>query len=121
MDISGIKLPALIIQPYVENAIWHGLMHKEEKGNLQIEIFENENMLCCKIIDDGVGRKKAMEQKSRSASAHKSMGMQITANRIAMLDKANTPTTQIQITDLLLPDGSAIGTEVFLKIPLCYD
>ncbi len=121
LDISGLKVPPLIIQPYAENAIWHGLMHKEEKGNLQIELFEDENMLCCKITDDGVGRKKAAELKSKSASTHKSMGMQITADRIEMLRKVTAPTTQIKITDLILPDGSAGGTEVLLKIPLNYD
>ena len=121
LDVSSLKVPPLIIQPYTENAIWHGLMHKEEKGNLQIELFEEENMLCCKITDDGIGRKKALELKSKSASTHKSMGMQITADRIAMLQKANASSTQIKITDLVLPDGSAGGTEVLLKIPLCYD
>ena len=121
LDVSGLKVPPLIIQPYAENAIWHGLMHKEEKGNLQIELFEEENMLCCKITDDGVGRKKATELKTKSASTHKSMGMQITADRITMLQKVNAPTTQIKITDLILPDGTAGGTEVLLKIPACYD
>jgi len=121
LDISGLKVPPLIIQPFAENAIWHGLMHKKEKGNVQIELFEEENMLCCKITDDGVGRKKAAELKSKSASTHKSMGMQITADRIEMLQKVNAPTTQIKITDLILPDGSAGGTEVLLKIPLYYD
>jgi len=121
LDVSALKVPPLIIQPYTENAIWHGLMHKEEKGNLQIDLFEEENMLCCKITDDGIGRKKATELKSKSASTHKSMGMQITADRIAMLQKANASSTQIKITDLVLPDGSAGGTEVLLKIPLCYD
>jgi len=120
-DVSALKVPPLIIQPYAENAIWHGLMHKEEKGHLQIELYEEEDMLCCKITDDGVGRKKAIELKSKSASTHKSMGMQITANRIAMLHKENLSATQIKITDLILPDGTAGGTEVLLKIPVCYD
>jgi hypothetical protein len=88
---------------------------------LLIELFEEENMLCCKITDDGVGRKKATELKTKSASTHKSMGMQITADRITMLQKVNAPTTQIKITDLILPDGTAGGTEVLLKIPACYD
>jgi LytS/YehU family sensor histidine kinase len=121
LDVSGLKVPPLIIQPYVENAIWHGLMHKEEKGNLQIDLFEEENMLCCKITDDGVGRKRATELKSKSASTHKSMGMQNTADRIAMLHKVKELTTQIQIADVKLPDGSAGGTELLLKIPFCYD
>src|SRR4030095_4196207 len=85
LDISSIKVPPLIIQPYAENAIWHGLMHKEEKGNLAVELFEEENLLCCKITDDGIGRKKASELKSKSASTHKSMGMRITADRIAIV------------------------------------
>lgn len=121
LDVAGLKVPPLIIQPYVENAIWHGLMHKEEKGHLQIELYEEKNLLCCKVTDDGVGRKKAMEQKSKSASAHRSMGMQITANRIAMLQKETGINTLIKITDLVLPDGRAAGTEVLLKIPVRYD
>ncbi len=121
LDVSVLKVPPLIIQPYAENAIWHGLMHKEEKGHLQIELYEEKDMLCCKIADDGVGRKKAAELKSKSASTHKSMGMQITANRIAMLQKENLSATQIKITDLILPDGTAGGTEVLLKIPVYYD
>ncbi len=121
LDVSAVKVPPLIIQPYAENAIWHGLMHKEEKGDLQIELFEEENWLCCKITDDGIGRKKAAELKSKSVSTHKSLGMQITADRIALLQKVNEPTTQIKIKDLILPDGSAGGTEVLLKIPLYYD
>ncbi|MGZ8557207.1 MAG: tetratricopeptide repeat-containing sensor histidine kinase [Chitinophagaceae bacterium] len=121
IDVASLKVPPLIIQPYAENAIWHGLMHKKEKGHLQIELYEEEDMLCCKIADDGVGRKKAVELKSKSASTHKSMGMQITANRIAMLQKEKQSATQIKITDLVLSDGTAGGTEVLIKIPVSYD
>ena len=121
LDTLVIKLPPLIIQPYLENAIWHGLMHKEEKGFLQIDLYEEEGVLCCKIMDDGIGRKKAAELKSKSVSTHKSMGMQITANRIAMLQQYGQAETLIKITDLILPDGSAGGTEVLLKIPVIYD
>lgn len=118
LDISSIKVPPLIIQPYAENAIWHGLMHKEETGNLEIELFEQDNVLCCKIVDDGIGRKKASELKSKSASTHKSMGMRITSDRIAMLQQKRQTDTYILINDLVLPDGNAGGTEVILKIPL---
>ncbi len=81
LDTDIIKVPPLIIQPYAENAIWHGLMHKEEKGHLEIELFQQGELLCCKITDDGIGRKKAAELKSKSASTHKSMGMKITARQ----------------------------------------
>ena len=121
LDADIIKVPPLIIQPYTENAIWHGLMHKEEKGKLEIELFQHDNMLCCKITDDGIGRKKATELKSKSASTHKSMGMQITASRIEMLQQKKQLDASIKITDLVLADGSAGGTEVIIKIPLIYD
>ena len=118
LDTDIIKVPPLIIQPYAENAIWHGLMHKEEKGHLEIEMYQQEDVLCCRITDDGIGRNKATELKSKSASTHKSMGMQITASRIEMLQQKKQLDTSIKITDLVLPDGSAGGTEVMLKIPI---
>lgn len=121
IDISAIKVPPLIIQPYAENAIWHGLMHKTEKGHLTINIYEAENLLNCKIIDDGIGRSKASELKSKSASAHKSMGMKISADRIALLHKKEELEMYVTITDLVLGDGSPGGTEVLLKIPMQYD
>ncbi len=118
LDIEILKVPPLVIQPFVENAIWHGLMHKEEKGHLDIEIFQQEEILCCRITDDGIGRKKAAELKSKSAPIHKSMGMQITASRIEMLQQKKQLDTYIEITDLALPDGSSGGTEVIIKIPV---
>ncbi len=118
LDVSVIKVPPLIIQPYAENAIWHGLMHKEEKGHLEIKLFQDEDSLCCRITDDGIGRKKAAELKSKSASTHKSMGMQITASRIEMLQQKKHLDAYIKLTDLILPDGTVGGTEVLLKIPL---
>lgn len=120
LDVSTIKVPPLIIQPYAENAIWHGLMHKEEKGNLEIELFQQDSILCCKITDDGIGRKKAAEMKSKSASHHKSLGMRITADRIAMLQQKKQFDTYINIKDLVLADGTPAGTEVLLQIPITH-
>jgi sensor histidine kinase YesM len=121
LDIMALKVPPLVIQPYAENAIWHGLMHKEDKGTLTIELFEENEMLCCKITDDGIGRNKAQQFKSKSANSHKSMGMRITAERISLLHRQTNLKTSITINDLVLPDGNAGGTEVFLKLPLQYD
>lgn len=118
LDADIIKVPPLIIQPYAENAICHGLMHKEEKGHLEIKLYQCDEVLCCKITDDGIGRQRSAELKSKSASTHKSMGMRITADRIAMLEQKKQIDTTIKITDLVLPDDSAGGTEVLLKIPV---
>ncbi|MEO6289258.1 MAG: two-component regulator propeller domain-containing protein, partial [Ginsengibacter sp.] len=119
LDIEILKVAPLIIQPYAENAIWHGLMHKDDKGHLAINIYQEEDhILCCKITDDGVGRNRAAELKSKLAPTHKSMGMRITAARIEMLQQNKQLDTTIKITDLVLADGSAGGTEVMLKIPI---
>jgi anti-sigma regulatory factor (Ser/Thr protein kinase) len=118
VDASELKVPPLIIQPYVENAIWHGLMHKEEKGQLDIEVSQEDNFLCVKVIDNGIGRKKAAEVASKSATRHKSMGLKITADRIAMMRHENSNESVIKINDLVDPDGSAAGTEVIIKIPI---
>lgn len=125
VDATVLKVPPLIIQPYAENAIWHGLIHmrtgdsgKNEKGQLAIALFLEEEILCCKITDNGIGRKKAAELKSKSVFINKSMGMKITKNRLAILEKINGNDLPVEIKDLTYSDGSAAGTEVLLKIPL---
>ena len=121
LDPSMLKVPPLIIQPYAENAIWHGLMHKEEKGQLDIKVSGENDHLYFKITDNGIGRKQAAELASKSATRHKSMGSKITANRIAILNRLNGKESPVTINDLVNPDGSAAGTEVIIKIPVIYD
>jgi len=121
LDMSVLKIPPLIIQPYAENAIWHGLMHKEEKGRLDIEISQETDYLFLKIADDGVGRKKSADISTQTATRHKSMGLQITADRIAMIHLKDSKETAVRVIDLVASDGSAAGTEVIIKIPIMYD
>lgn len=121
VDPVMLKVPPLIIQPYAENSIWHGLMQKKEKGHLTIELYVKEEMLFYVITDDGIGRKKAAELKSKSAETHKSMGMRITTDRLLMLQQQNEKKNSILITDLILADGSPGGTEVRIKTPVRYD
>ena len=120
LDIEALQVPPLIIQPYTENAIWHGLMHKEDKGQLDIEVSEENDHLYFKIADNGIGRKQAAAMASKSATKHKSMGLRITQDRIAMLQKINGE-SPVKIIDLENADGSAAGTEVIIKMPLIYD
>ncbi len=117
IDAEVIKVPPLIIQPYAENAIWHGLMHKPDIGNLEIEVKEEAGFLQIKIGDDGIGRKKAAQLKSKSAETHKSMGLKITEDRIAMMSKEENKGVVV-ISDRVLADGRNGGTVVILKIPL---
>jgi tetratricopeptide (TPR) repeat protein len=121
LDTGILKVPPLVIQPYAENAIWHGLMQKNERGHLIIELYIKEEMLIYEITDDGIGRKKAAALKSKSAATHKSMGMRITTDRLLMLQKQNEKENSVTITDLMLADGSPGGTAVRIKIPVRYD
>ena len=122
IDISALKVPPLIIQPYVENAVWHGLMHKEEKGKLEIEILQENEYLIFKVTDDGIGRKKSESLSRHTFKTHKSMGLKITAERISILwDRHPDEKDFVTINDLVAPDGSGAGTEVIIKIPTIHD
>jgi len=118
VDGTEVKVPPLIIQPLAENAIWHGLMQKKEEGHLEIKLEKQDATLYCKIIDDGIGRKKSAESRNKFSSGGKSLGMRITANRIANLKNDAQDNNQIEVTDIVLEDGSSGGTEVLLKIPV---
>ncbi len=116
---DSVYVPPLIIQPYVENAIWHGLLHKEEAGHLSIHIFrKTQTLLECVIEDNGVGRDKAKELKSKSASTKKSLGMKLTEDRLALLNKQAKLDASVEIEDLKSTSGEAAGTKVILKIPV---
>jgi tetratricopeptide (TPR) repeat protein len=121
LNTLRLQLPPLIIQPYVENAVWHGLMHKDEKGELEIEVVQEANSLLIKITDNGIGREQASKIASKSATKQKSMGMLITADRIAMIQSGSGNGSAVIINDLVHADGSAAGTEVLIKIPVKYD
>lgn len=120
VDAGNIFIPPLLLQPFCENAVWHGLMHKETKGHLNIVISEvegeNEKTLHCIIEDDGVGRDKAAEMKSKSAGKEKSLGLKITTERIALLNKENNFNTFYKIDDIMNDEHEVAGTRVQLKI-----
>jgi sensor histidine kinase YesM len=111
-------IPPMFLQPFIENAIWHGLMQKEEEGNITIEMkMEGEETLKISITDDGIGREKAAELKSKSAT-HKSHGLKVTSQRIEMMNKLNSTGARVNIFDLKNENGQATGTRVELMIPL---
>jgi hypothetical protein len=119
VEKDAIQIPPLLIQPFVENAIWHGLMHKEEGGVIRIEVTQpNDCLLRFDITDDGVGREKAAEFKSKSATQNKSFGMKVTAERIELINQLYNTATQVQIVDLKNKEGKATGTKVVVEIPI---
>lgn len=119
IDTRFLEIPPLLLQPYVENAIWHGLMHKPEGGSVRIRVTQpQEDRLQLTITDDGVGRARAAELKSKSANHQKSFGLKITSERIALVNQLYQTNTQVTIEDLVDADGQPAGTEVILQIPI---
>lgn len=114
-----VMIPPMIIQPYVENAIWHGLVHKSGKGLLKIDVELNGKILTCTVTDNGIGRKKAIEIKEKKGQTHRSMGIKVTEGRIDLIRKINnTKDANVNITDLEDESGKALGTQVKLILPV---
>ena len=112
IHVELLMVPPLIIQPYAENAIWH--VHKGEKGQLYIEVSQKEEWFMLKLMTTELA---IFELASKSATKHKSMGLKITAHRIAMQD-ANNGESSVAIIDLVNLNGTVAGTEVVLKMPV---
>lgn len=118
LDTDFIQIPPLILQPYVENAIWHGLMHKSEgEGQLSIRVFRNQNLLQFEIEDNGIGREKANQIRTRSVTKHQSVGMQITHDRIAITNELFNSKANVQILDMLHGNDKPAGTKVVIQLP----
>ncbi|RDC65558.1 tetratricopeptide repeat-containing sensor histidine kinase [Adhaeribacter pallidiroseus] len=111
-------IPPMVLQPFVENAIWHGLMHKEktEEGTICISIAEKEDTLICVIEDNGVGREMATKLE-RKPVGRKSLGLQITEERLRLFHKGKMGRF-VQITDLKDAGNQATGTRVDIQVPL---
>jgi len=116
VDVGNVFVPPLLVQPFAENAIWHGLMHKDGNGHLEIELSIDKKVLNFTITDDGVGRSKAAEIKTSSVEKQKSMGLKITADRLALLNKDNEQPTFFNVEDIIDNEGKPAGTRVILKM-----
>lgn len=109
-------VPNMMLQPYIENAIWHGLSNKKGDRRLQIRIHENGNATEFEIEDNGVGRKKAAELKSLYRKGHTSKGMELLSKRFNLLSKEYGEAIQTTVTDLG-NNGDATGTLVKIDVP----
>tara|TARA_R110002126_G_scaffold72364_1_gene180875 strand:+ start:29698 stop:32619 length:2922 start_codon:yes stop_codon:yes gene_type:complete len=117
--VDDIYIPTVLIQPYVENALKHGLLHKKENGNLAIDISKNkkQNLLIVMITDDGVGRKKAAAIKAKQLKNHKSFATEATAKRLELLNFNKQNKIELSVEDLNT-NAVYVGTKVIIKIPI---
>lgn len=119
IDYNETLIPPMFLQPFVENAIWHGLLPMKTYGNLTISFIHQNEYFQCRIEDNGIGREKASTLKGKKPS-HVSTGIRNVEERIDLLNKINNKKIILQICDLRQPDGTASGTlvEIFLPFDL---
>ncbi len=117
VDTDEIKIPTLLIQPFVENAIWHGLLHKEGLRSLCIRLTEDsaENILCI-VQDNGIGREAS--KKINVQQSHESKGIAVAEERLKTYNSQHLLKSKVLIEDLEDMDGNATGTKVVMTLPL---
>jgi two-component system LytT family sensor kinase len=117
LDTREIGVPPMLIQPYIENAIWHGLRYMENKGSLDVKLAEVNNALVVTISDDGIGRAKSKALKTEHQKDYKSAGMSKTKERLELLNKLYDKDYEVIVEDLIV-NNEAQGTCVTLKLPI---
>lgn len=108
IDCDTIEIPNMLIQPQVENAIWHGLRYKETKGLLQLDFVLHNKQLLIKIEDDGIGFTKSQLLKTKNQQSHNSIGIKNTKNRITLLNNLYSKNISYKTTELLTPNEGTV-------------
>ncbi len=118
LQISDVEIPSMIVQPFVENAMLHGIMHRDDGGCVTVYFRDHSNWLEVIIEDNGVGRAKSAEFKSNHDEPHQSIGIQVATKRLeALKTNAETP-AGITIIDLETESGLGTGTRIIVAIPI---
>ncbi|WP_294296090.1 histidine kinase [uncultured Chryseobacterium sp.] len=113
-------LPSLLLQPYIENAVIHGVVPKEGKGFIRIKFEQTKESLICEIEDNGIGIETAKKLKENSVNIHKSMAMDISRKRLETLEKLEKKKVNLTIQEVKGPSGTVEGTKVLLELPIEY-
>lgn len=114
----NVKIPSLILQPFLENALWHGLSTKEGEKKIELRVSrENDNYINITITDNGIGRKASERLKKNKVLKRKSIGIDITKERLANFSKDLEHNFQVEIVDLYNSEKESTGTRVILHIP----
>ncbi len=118
LDLEHLKIPPLLTQPFIENALWHGLSPKEGEKNLTINIYpKDEIYYVIEIIDNGVGRKRAAEIRAARTFKRESVGIKLSQERLRYFTKNYAADYQIKFEDLYDESGEPVGTKVIIVIP----
>jgi ligand-binding sensor domain-containing protein len=116
IDEEFIEIPPMIIQPYIENAIIHGLLHIPTRGMINIDFRLRGTRIICTVEDNGIGREKSMELERQSGIKRKSRGMLITKARLEILSRQSDDEFSVKVIDLKDDIGNPSGTKVEIVI-----
>lgn len=115
IDLEQFEIPPMLLQPYIENAIWHGLRYRKEVGNLEINIQKKDaETIVISIVDDGIGREKSQALKTENQLKQKSKGMSTIKNRIAILNDMYKERISVHVSSVL-ENGEGTKVELYLK------
>lgn len=117
LDTESLFIPPMLTQPFIENAIEHGIKHKPAPGMILVKFDKQPGYLTIQVEDDGIGRKKAGELRKKQDKDHKSMATRIMQERIGIFNKRHKRKITMQIIDLENEHGEAKGTRVVFRVP----
>lgn len=120
IDIENIKIPSMLLQPYVENAVKHGLLHKKGEKKLTIDFGRILDSLKITIDDNGIGRQKSAELNAIKNKDHLSFATEAMQNRIALLNQYKQKNIAINFDDKFNKNNQSLGTKVIIEIPITY-
>jgi sensor histidine kinase YesM len=118
IDEENALIPPMLAQPFIENAIEHGVRHRETKGRIDIRFRLDDGMIRFEVEDNGVGREMAREIESRQGGRHRSMATSVTRDRLMAINRKLRKKIRMEITDLKDESGNACGTRVTFGIPV---
>ncbi len=116
IDLKSIQVPALIIQPFIENAIWHGIVPRNNGGHVSLNVLNKDGEIEIVIDDNGIGREASGQNKPASSLAHKSKGVNLTQSRLELDNLLQQRQAKLEIIDKKDENGIATGTTVIIKI-----
>jgi tetratricopeptide (TPR) repeat protein len=116
IEPSMIQVPSFILQPFCENAIWHGLLHKDGKGELIIDLSMQGSAMVCSIADNGIGMARAAAIKTKIAEKKGAFGLSLTTARLDIFNNDNNNQGSFSIADVMDSEGNITGTKVTVTI-----